>query len=105
MPTSYFLPADATGPALDAVRTVGLTYGALGLVLLGMWWVKDRLAVRIVAGAAFLFLVDFALQSATHGTGSSDPFHQLGLGIAVGNAVVAVLYVWLIYRENQEAAA
>jgi len=85
LPTSYFLEADAPKTAVDAVRVVGITYGALGLIQLGMWWVADRLALQ--------------------GSASNDPFHQLGLVVAAGNGLVALIYAWLLYRESQTATA
>lgn len=100
LPTSYFLPAGTTGYAVDLVRVVGMAYGALGLIQLGMWLVTDRLTVRIVAIASLLFAAGFAVQAAIQGTGSTDTFHQIGLGVAAGNAVVVALYGYLLYRER-----
>ena len=105
LPTSYFLEADAPKTAVDAVRVVGIAYGALGLIQLGMWWVADRLALRIVAGASLLFCAGFAAQAALQGSASNDPFHQLGLVVAAGNGLVALIYAWLLYRESQTATA
>lgn len=102
-PTSFFLPGDASGYAIDVTRVVGVGYLALGLIQLGTWMVTDRLAVRLVAGASLVYNAGFAILGATIGTGSSDPFHQIGLVAGIGNGVVAVLYAFLLYRERSEA--
>jgi len=47
----------------------------------------------------------FAIAAALQGAGSSDPFHQLSLVIAVGNGIFAALYAVLLYRERMTAAA
>lgn len=104
MPTSYFVPSDAPGYAVDVTRVVGIAYLALGLIQLGTWWVTERFAVRLIAGASLLYSAGFAALAAVQGSGSSDPFHQLGVGIAAGNTVVAVLYAFLLYRERTSAA-
>lgn len=62
--------------------------------------VTDRLAVRIVAGASLVFAAGFAVVAATAGSGSSDPFHQIAIGAAGGNAIIATLYAILLYRER-----
>ena len=87
------------------MRIIGLAYAALGLIQLGMWWVSDRLAVRIVAGASLLFIAGSAAQAALQGTASTDTFHQIGLGAAAGGALIAVLYAALPNREGQTATA
>lgn len=101
-PTSFYLESDAPAYAQDAVRILGITYLTVGLVQLGMWWVGDRRAVRIVAGAALLFAAGVAIQAATQSSGSSDSFHELGLGSAAENALVASLYTLLLYREGRQ---
>ncbi len=103
-PTSYFLPADAPGYAVDVTRVLAVAYLALGLIQLGTWMVTDRLAVRLVAGASLVYAAGFAILGVTVGTGSSDPFHQIGLAAGIGNGVVAVLYAILLYRERSAAA-
>lgn len=62
--------------------------------------VTDRLAVRIVAGASLVFAAGFAILAATGGSGSSDSFHQYGLVAGGGNAIIAILYPILLYRER-----
>lgn len=103
-PTSYFLPADAPGYAVDVTRVLAVGFLALGLIQLGTWMVTDRLAVRLVAGASLVYAAGFAIVAATVGTGSSDPFHQIGLAAGIGNGVIAVLYAILLYRERAAAA-
>lgn len=103
-PSSFFLPTEAPGYAVDAIRVLAVAYLALGLVQLGSWFVKDRQAVQLVAGASLVFVVGFAILAATQGTGSSDSFHQIGSAIAIGNGAVAVLYAFLLYRERTAAA-
>lgn len=102
-PTSYFAPSDAPGYAIDVIRVVAVSYLALGLVQLGTWWVTDRRAVRLVAGASLVYAAGFGILGATIGTGSSDAFHQVGLVAGIGNIVVAVVYAFLLYRERSEA--
>ena len=104
MPSSFFVPSDAPGYALDAVRAVGLGYLPLGLIQLGAWWMSDRFALRLIAGASLVYAAGFALLALMAGSGSSDPFHSLGVVIAAGWAVVAVLYAFLLYRERSGAA-
>lgn len=50
-----------------------------------------------------VFVAGVGLLQATVGTGSSDPFHQIGLVGGIGNGVVVVLYAFLLYRERAEA--
>lgn len=104
-PTSYFLPTDAPQAALDAVRAMSTLYAGLGLIQLGSWWLHDRSAVQLIAGASLLAVGAFAIAAALVGTGSSDPFHQLSLFVAVGNGAVAALYAVLLYRERMTATA
>lgn len=103
-PTSYFLPSDAPDYAISVVRVVAMTYLAMGLIQVGMWWVMDRLAIRIVAGASLVLTAGFAILAATGGSASSDAFHQLGVLAGATNAIVAILYAFLLYRERQEQA-
>ena len=103
-PTSYFLPSDAPDYAVAVVRVVAVSYLAIALIQLGMWMVTDRLAVRIVASASLVFTAGFAVVAATAGSGSSDPFHQIAIGAAGGNAIVAILYAILLYREQTAQA-
>ncbi|MEW5989907.1 MAG: hypothetical protein AB1736_01000 [Chloroflexota bacterium] len=103
-PSSFFLASDAPGYAVDMLRVLSLAYLAMGLIQLGTWFVSDRLAVQMVAIGSLVFEVGFGVLAATQGTASSDPFHQMGLGIAAGNAVVAALYAWLLYRTRASAA-
>jgi hypothetical protein len=104
-PTSFYLASDAPRYAIDAVRVLGITYLALGLIQLGMWWVPDRRAVRIVAGASMLFAAAVFAQALTQGSASADAFHQLSPGPAVENALVAVAYAILLSRESRTATA
>jgi len=103
-PTEFYLESDAPKYAMDAVRVIGITYVAVGLIQLGMWRVTDRLAVRVVASASMFFGAAVAVQAATQGSGSADAFHRLAPGPAVENALVAILYAVLIYRESRAAA-
>jgi len=102
-PGSFYLEADAPTYAQDAIRVLGITYVTLGLIQLGMWWVRDRRAVRIVAGAALLFAAGVAIQAVTQRPGSSDAFHELALGSAAENALVVALYAALLFRERRQA--
>lgn len=103
-PSSYFLPPDAPDYAISVVRVVAVIYLAMGLIQIGMWRVMDRMAVRIVAGSSSVSVTGFAILAATAGSASSDPFHQFGPFVAVGNAIVAILYVFLLYRERTAQA-
>lgn len=104
MPTSYFLTADAAANAIDAVRVVGVLYLGLAVVQLGAWFLADRTAVRLVAVASIVPVAGFAAVAALQTAGSTDTFHQLGMVGVIGNAVVAVLYLFLLYRERATAA-
>lgn len=64
-PTSFYFQSDAPVYAMDAVRILGITYVALGLIQLGVWPVTDRRAVRIVAGGSLVFAACVAVQAAT----------------------------------------
>ncbi len=103
-PTAFYLEPDAPKYAMDAVRVIGITYLAVGLIQLGMWRVTDRLAVRVVASASLLFGAGVAIQAVTQGSGSADAFHRLAPGPAVENVLVALLYAALLYRESRTAA-
>ena len=103
-PTNFYLESNAPKYALDAVRVIGITYLTVGLIQLGMWRVTDRLAVRVVAGASLLFGAAVAVQAVTQGSGSADAFHRLAPGPAVENALVALLYAALLYRESRTTA-
>ena len=100
-PTSFYLQPDAPTYAMDAVRVLGITYLALGLIQLGTCRVADRRAAQIVAGASLLFAAGVAVQAATQGSASTDAFHQLSPGPAVENLLVAVLYAGLLLRESR----
>jgi hypothetical protein len=104
-PTSFYLESDAPPYAIDAIRVLGITYVALGLIQLGMWRVSERLPLRIVAGASLLFAAGVAVQAATQGGTSGDAFHQSSPGPAVENALVAVLYAVLLSRDLRTATA
>jgi hypothetical protein len=104
MPTSFFAPTDASGYGLDAVKLVGMGYLPLGIVQLGSWRIADRFAVRLIAVASMAYAAGFALLAAMAGSGSSDPFHQYGVGVAGAWALVTLLYAWLIYRERSGSA-
>jgi hypothetical protein len=97
-PSSYFLPPDASGYAIDVLRVLSVGYLAMGLIQLGSWFVNDRLALQLVAGGSLVFEIGFGILAATQGTGSADPFHQYGLVIAIGNGVFAALYAVVLYR-------
>jgi hypothetical protein len=105
VPTGFLAPSDAAaGWGLDAVKLIGAGYLPLAIVLIGSWWVTDRFSIRLVAYAAIVYAAAFAANALMAKTGSSDPFHTYGMGIAAAWAVVTVLYGWLIYRERSEAA-
>ncbi len=103
-PTSYFLPSDAPGYAVDVTRVVGVGYLAFGLVQLGMWLVTDQMAIRIVAGTSLVYAAGFALLAFTSSASSSVTFHEIGVAAGIGNGLVAVLYAILLYREARTAA-
>lgn len=107
-PTSFYLEPEAPKYAMDAIRVLGITYLALGLIQLGTWCVPDRRAVRIVAGASLLFAAGVFAQAATQGSASTDSFHQLSPGPAVENLLVAVLYggllTWDAYSQRSTRA-
>jgi hypothetical protein len=103
-PTSFYLEADAPVYAMDAIRVLGITYLALGLIQLGAWQVADRRAVRVVAGASLLFAAGVGVQAVTQGSASADAFHQLSPGPAAENLLVALLYAGLFAREIRLAA-
>ncbi len=104
LPTAFFLPADGAATAVDAVKVVGAGYLPLAVVQLGSWWASDRFSIRLIAYASIVYAVAFAANAFMVKSGSSDPFHTYGTGIAAAWAVVAVLYLWLIYRERSGAA-
>lgn len=102
-PSSFYFPPDAPGYAVDVLRVLSVGYLAMGLIQLGSWFLTDRLAIQLVAGGSLVFVIGFGILAATQGTGSSDPFHQLGLAIAIGNVVFAALYAMLLYRTRSAA--
>lgn len=105
LPTSFFAPSDAVaGYGLDAVKLLGLGYLPLGIIQLGCWRVADRFSIRLIAVASMVYAAGFALLAATASSGSSDPFHQYGIGVTGAWLVVSVLYLWLLYRERSGAA-
>jgi hypothetical protein len=104
MPTSFFAPTDASGYGLDAVKLVGMGYLPLAIVQLGSWRITDRPAISLIAIASMAYAAGFALLAAMAGSGSSDPFHQYGMGVAGAWGVVALLYLGLVYRERSGAA-
>jgi hypothetical protein len=57
-----------------------------------------------MAYGALAYAAGLAVLAAIIGTGSSDFFHTNHVAFAAAWAVVAVLYVWLIYRERSGAA-
>ena len=73
-------------------------YLAMGLIQPGSWLVADRLAIQVGAIGSLVFAAGFGVLAATQGTGSSDTFHQIGIGIGIGNGVIAALYAILLYR-------
>ncbi len=46
-PSSFFVPPEAPGYALDVLRVLSVGYLAMGLIQLGSWFVNDRLAIQI----------------------------------------------------------
>ena len=103
-PTSFYLESDAPAYAVDAVRVLGVTYGVLGLIQLGMWRVTDRRAVRIVSAASLLFATGIAAQASIQDTTSGDRFHQMRRASAAENLTLVGLYAYLLYRERLSAA-
>ncbi len=99
-PTSFYLAEGAPVNAMDAVRVLGITYVAFGLVQTGMWFTPDRIAVRVVAGSSMLFASGVALQALNQDAALPDSFHQIRLLSAAENVAVAALYAALLYREH-----
>jgi len=102
-PTSFYLESGAPEYASDAVRVLGITYGVLGFIQLGMWRVSDRRAVVVVSSGSLLFAAGVAVQAMTQEGSSTDSFHQMRLASAAENVAVAALYAFLLYREHQSA--
>jgi hypothetical protein len=110
VPTLFYLEPNAPKYAEDAVRVLGITYLALGLIQLNTWRVPDRRAVRAVAYASLLFAAGVAVQAATQGSASADTFHQAGVVLGpvtlpnVGlNVLWTTLYAGLLVREDRQA--
>ena len=79
--------------------------GGIGLVAAGLvvnhgaFGAGDSLSqTALVVAASLVFAAGFGVLAATQGTGSSDTFHQIGIGIGIGNGVIAALYAILLYR-------
>ncbi len=104
IPGLYFLPSDAPDYAVAVVHVVAVAYLTIGLVQVGTWMLTDRLAVRVVAFGSMVFAAGFAIVAGTAGTASSDGFHQFSLIAAVGHAIIAIVYAYLLYRERAEPA-
>lgn len=100
-PTNFYLQPDAPDYALDAVRVMGSAYLALGLIQLGMWLVRERMAIRVVAGASMLFAAAVFIQAMLQGVGSADAFHRLRPGPAAENGLVALSYAILLLSEDR----
>lgn len=96
-PWSFYLEPDAPRYAADAVRVLGVAFVSLGLVQVGMWWVQDQAAVRIVAAGSMVFAVGLAIQTATQGPESSATFHKIRWGAFAENALVAIGYAILLW--------
>jgi hypothetical protein len=79
-PTSFYLAKGAPDNAIDAVRVLGITYVAFGLVQTGVWFTPERTAVRVVAGSSMLFASGVALQALNQDAALPDSFHQGAAG-------------------------
>lgn len=101
-PTSFYLAKGAPDNAMDAVRVLGITYVAFGLVQTGMWFTPDRIPVRVVAGSSMLFASGVALQALKQDAALPDSFHQIRRLSAAENVAVAALYAALLYREHDD---
>jgi hypothetical protein len=101
-PTSFYLAEGAPENAMDAVRILGITYGTVGVIQLGMLSSRDRNALRVVAGGSMLFAAGVAAQALAQGREPSDTFHQIRNASAAENIAVAALYAGLLYREGRQ---
>jgi hypothetical protein len=99
-PTFFYLESGAPEYARDAVRVLGITYGVVGFMQLGMWRVSDRRAVRVVSSGSLLFAAGVAVQASTQEGSSTARFYQMRLASAAENVAVAALYAVLLYREH-----
>lgn len=104
-PTSFYLEPSAPKSAVGAVRVLGVTYGALGVVQLGMWRVADRSAVRVVSVASLLFAAGVAVLAPARRSASAEAFHRMWLASAIENAAVAAAYGALLCRERRAPGA
>lgn len=104
-PTSFYLSPGAPENAEDAVRVLGITYAAVGVVQLGAARSVDRTALRIVATGSALFAGGVALQAISQSSSPPDAFHRIRVASAVENVLVAGLYLALLLRERRESVS
>lgn len=104
-PTSFYLSSEAPENAKDAVRVLGITYAAMGVVQLGAARSADWTAVRIVATGSALFAGGVALQAFSQSSSPLDTFHRIRIASAGENLLVAGAYVALLHRERRQRVA
>jgi peptidoglycan/LPS O-acetylase OafA/YrhL len=102
-PNLFWSPSGSPDTVLDIGRAAGVGQLAFGIVQLGAWRMKERWGVELVAVASLVYAVGFGVIVAIASAHPSDDmFHQFGMFGAAVWAVVAILYVVLLYRERRE---
>ncbi len=104
-PRSFYLESDAPDYASDAVRVLGITYGVVGFIQLGMWRVADWRSVRVVSWGSLVFAAGVAALATAQKTTSTDGFHRMRWASAAENVAVATAYAVLLTRAHRSSAA
>lgn len=103
-PNLFWSPSGSPDAVRDIGRAAGVAQLAFGIVQLGVWRMKERWGVELVAVASLVYSVGFGVMLAIASSHPSDDmFHNFGMAGAAVWAVFAILYLVLLYRERREA--
>ena len=100
-PTSFYIEPESPGYARDAVRILGVTYGAFGLTQLGVSGSSDSATIRTVSIASMLFASGAAAAAITQNIDADTGFRRLRWVSAAENVGLATLYALLLVKDRQ----